>query len=85
MESAIFINRHWENNFDGKALHWMRDSVCLDMGGILWLPTSGIDSSLANEWNAYLIMTEEVLSLVCLILVGKIVIYDLKRSVKPSS
>lgn len=54
-------------------------------GGILWLPTSGIDSSLANEWIAYLIIAEEVLSLVCLILVGKTVIYDLKRSVKPSS
>ncbi len=54
-------------------------------GGILWLPTSSIDSSLANEWISYLIITEEVLSLACLILVGKIVIYDLKRSVKPSS
>ncbi|MCK6263661.1 hypothetical protein KP803_10290 [Vibrio sp. ZSDE26] len=48
--------------------------------GVLGLPFSDFDKNKVDLWVSYLIFTEEVLSLICLVFIGQLLLKDVKSS-----
>ncbi|MGF1696438.1 transporter suffix domain-containing protein [Vibrio kyushuensis] len=52
--------------------------------GVLGLPLTDLPKNKSDLWVSYLIVVEEVLSLICIVVIGKIILMDLKSSLKAS-
>ncbi|WP_295891112.1 transporter suffix domain-containing protein [uncultured Vibrio sp.] len=53
--------------------------------GVLGLPFTNLPKDKVDSWVSNLIVVEEVLSLVCIVLIGKIILTDVKASLTQSS
>ncbi|MEZ8824833.1 hypothetical protein AB4259_04045 [Vibrio amylolyticus] len=54
-------------------------------GGVLGLPLTSLAADKIDLWVSYLIVVEEVLSLACVVLIGKVILSDVRASFSQSS